>query len=777
MTSCAYVPVSGVRTQSEERPLRDFLDLRESLRERRIGSGGRDVCLALTASLDAAVASLAARFAHSHLAVVAVGGYGRSELSPYSDVDLMILHDAEDPTEAAPAVFRPLWDAGLRLGHSVRNVRQAARAARDRFDTYTTLLTGRCVVGDEELFDRLTGEVASVTRARPLRRYLVAEELERRRRSPYLEMAVDVKTGRGGLRTLHGFEWERRREALIGRFSAEPDPAEDVARETLLTVRNALHVAARRRQDAYSFDLREAVARWLDTDVYEVGERLVDAMHIVDRLANRRWPELIDDSGGLARRVGKRLGGNDEPSRDPVSAEEFASIVRSGEHGRLTLQRLRESGRLADILPEWYDLDACPQLAPFHEHPVDAHLWRTVDEMQAIVEGEGHYAAIAAEVDAPDVLTLAAFLHDIGKGRGGDHAERGAGIARSFCTRLGVDPSSSAIVEGAVRHHLLLSETATRRDLDDPAVIRRVTETVGDLRLLQVIYLLTVADSRATGATMWNDWKGTLVRTLFVRCAALFEADRPDGSAGGTTQEAVLAGVGEDRVIGVRAHLTGMPDEYLRSTPREEVLWHVELIDGLTGHSQLGVRSGGAADVAVVVGPGRRDFRRLVAESFAANGIDVLEARMTSRSDGTIVDTFHVRDDRTAGHVPSSRWERVRADIEAALAGDLDTESMVAARAEAYASVTAVGIRPEVTVTVGEGPEGGSITIKCPDRIGRLAGILTVLGACGLEIRLAKLDSRGGEVVDTFHVRGDGLPPASPEREQLERHIEASISI
>src|SRR5690606_19281828 len=141
---------------------------------------------------DAAVRELAAGWAGSGLAVVAIGGYGRSELSPYSDVDLMLLHAKGDPSEAAAAVFRPLWDAGLRLGHSVRTVAEAAGAARERFDTFTTLLTSRLVAGDEELFDLLLAQVAAVTRARPLRRHLVIDERDRRRRNPYLAMAVDV---------------------------------------------------------------------------------------------------------------------------------------------------------------------------------------------------------------------------------------------------------------------------------------------------------------------------------------------------------------------------------------------------------------------------------------------------------------------------------------------------------------------------------------------------------------------------------------------------------
>ena len=759
--------------------LGDFLDLRESLRSAPTGEGGIDVCAALTSSLDEAVGALTARIDPSRgLAVVATGGYGRAELSLFSDVDLMVLHETGDPAEAAAALFRPLWDAGLRVGHSVRTVKEATSAARERFDTFTTLLTSRLVAGDAAVFDRLTSDIATVTRARPLRRYLVGEERERRRLSPYLQMATDVKAGRGGLRTLQGFEWERRREALIGRFSAPEEPGEAEANETLLMIRNALHAVAGRSYDVFAFDLREAVARWLGMDVYEVSERLVRALQIVDRLADRRWPEIYQSGDSLARRVWNRLtdseSGGVEKTR--LSPGEFASVLRSGDQGRMTLEALWSSGRLQDLMPEWEAVSAAPQLAPFHEHPVDAHLWRTVDEMQALVDGDDtHYAGIAAEVGDADVLTLAAFLHDIGKARGGDHARVGAKIARSICDRLGCDDEVARLVEGAVRHHLILSETATRRDLDDPAVVAEVGGVIGDLRLLDVIYLLTVADSRATGATMWNEWKATLVRTLYRRCSAHLEAAGSHSPMTGTTREELLAGVGEDLRSSLESHLDAMPVEYLRGTPLNEVLWHLGLIEGLESVSDLGVRAGEAAESAVVVGRGRPGFRRVVAESFAAHGIDVLEARMATRADGIIVDAYKVRDDRTGGSVPSERWGRARSDIEAALSGELDTGSKVAARAEAYSSVAPARLQPEVRISIDDASDDGVVTVRCSDRVGRLAEILTVLTENGLEIRLAKLDSRQGEVVDTFHVRRDALPVDPPSLESLRVRIQSSV--
>lgn len=764
----AFARVSGAPTPSEPGgPLHEYLGLRDSLRAKPCGNGGSEVCGLLSDALDEAVRGLV-RPVPGGVAIVAVGGYGRRESSPHSDVDLMLLHDGGDRSELAAALFRPLWDAKLRVGHSVRTLDEVAAVARASLETQTTLLTGRLVTGDEGLFAGVTAAISAVTRARPLRRHLLAEERARREDSPYLRMAADVKTGRGGLRTLHGFEWERRREELIGRFSTDSSHDEAMARESLLRVRNALHCVTGRAHDVYSPELREAVAQWLGLDVFESAAELMEAMHTVDRLAERRWPEIVTPRprGILARLSGRPapLGAVRSPTYD-----ELVWILETGEEGRVAFERLWESGCLDALLPEWRVVRALPQLAPFHEHPVGAHLWRTVEVMHDLIGDDGHYGGIAAEIDDPGLLLVAALLHDIGKGQDGDHAEIGAAAARSLSHRLGMSAEQVLLLEAAVRHHLLLPLTSTRRDLDDPAVIEEVANTVGGLRLLQVLYLLAVADSMATGPTMWGEWKAALVRTLFLRCAAHFGAGRPRS---GSTRSEVLAAIGPGWENLARTHLDGMPDEYLRHVPVADVVWHLELISGLRGAVTLELRGGEPIDTIVVVGRPRRALRRQVTEAFAGNGIDVLEARLATRSDGLSVDTFRVRDDRTGAHIEAERWERLVSDVEASLRGELDTGAKLTARAGAYREPPAdvPAVRGEVDEATGD----LVLTIRCADRIGRLAEILAVLADQGLDIRLAKAEGRGEDVVDTFHVAdGDSDPD---QIEALAQRIRSALS-
>lgn len=776
--SCGSARVSTAPTQSDPNsPLTGFLDLRSTLKAGRLGDGGRVVCEALTSSLDGALEKLFSRApSTSAVTLVALGGYGRAEMSLYSDVDLMVLHRGGEHSDVAAAVFRPLWDAGLRVGHSVRTVDEAYQTARQRFDSFTTLITSRYVAGSTELFDELMGGVAAVTRARPLRRYLVDAERERRAAAPYLTMSTDLKNGRGGLRTFQGFDWERRREALIGRFSSNRADREDEAYEDLLRIRNGLHAVTGRAHDVYSFELRQSVAAWLGDDVMGVGRSLVAAMRTADSLANRRWPELLDDSTSLVGRIRNRWSPAPAVVDGPPRAEELARILRAGESGRVAFEDLFDDGHLDEIVPEWETIRTLPHIAPFHEHPVDAHLWRTVDEMEALASDSSHFGPILTAVDAPDSLTLTAFLHDIGKGRGGDHSMIGAEIAQRVCDRLGTADGVRTLIVGGVEHHLLLAETATRRDIDDASVIADVAETLGSVRMLQVVYLLTAADSRATGSAMWSEWKATLVQTLYDRCLAYLQAERPGFAAPGTNRDEILQSVELEERGTIESHLAALADDYLRSVTVETARWHAGLVADLVGQSKLGFRPGGPADDVAVVGRSRPEFRQIVAEAFAANGIDVLEARLATRTDGIMVDMYRVRDDRTAASVSPERWGRAERDIEDALAGEVDTASKMTTRAEAYAATAAASRKPEVSISVDSSSDTGIITITCSDRIGRLAEILSVLGSCGLEITLAKLDSRGDELVDTFHVNAGDLPDDPEKLMSLWREIEASIT-
>lgn len=746
--------MSEVPTPSDPGELTPFLRLRASLRHGATDGGGAGVCGALTAALDEGIRALLPDPGEK-VAVVALGGYGREEMSLYSDVDLMILHDVEDPAPFASALFRPLWDAGLKLGHSVRTVDEALAGARQRFDTFTTLLTGRFLTGDRSLYEELEGRIARVVRARPLRRYLVEEELARRSASPYMHMAVDVKEGRGGLRTLHAFDWEQRREALIGRFAPDVGDEAAEARETLLSIRNGLHAVAGRSYDVYAFDLRVPVARWLGSTLEDVSGRLVDAMVTVDRMASVRWPELIRSPGGRHRRREPAVVGN------RLTAGSLTDILGRGEAGRAELETLWERGALDDILPVWSRIRTLPHLVPFHDHPVAQHLWRTVDEMRRLIEGDGLESEIALDIDL-NLLILAAFLHDIGKGSGADHSEMGAAITQTVCTRLGCEPSFTRTLVAAVRHHLLLAATVASRDIEDPAVVEKVAERLGDRTTLQVVYLLTIADSLATGSSMLPTWKRNRLDQLYR--AALSKLNGEDEAAGSATPS---------QGTEAARHLHGMPEDYRRSVDESDLELHLAMARALDGSGgQTSVRREEAWDVLMLVTDARPRMRRRVAECLAGNGLEILEARLATREDGVAFDTFHVRHDRRGIPFEEDEWDRVRKEIGQVLEGSISAADRVRTRADTYPSTGAA--RDRIAVHAGLEPGGDlSITVICPDAVGRLALILGAVEDLGLEIGLAKVDTRAGEVFDTFLIRS---APDDLDLKALERDLASRLS-
>ncbi len=781
--------------------LQSFLDLRSAVAAERLGDGGVDVCVALTAALDTALAELGSDVGKG-AAVVALGGYGRREQCIWSDVDILVLHDRIETEPLVRSVLYPLWDADLKVGHAVRTIAENRDHAGEDFESLTSLLSARLVVGDTELYDEFETMLTDLVRRRPLAPRLAAAEFERRVVDPYPSMTTDVKTGRGGLRTHHGFWWERRRAELLGLPAADPTAEERAASESLLAIRNALHVAAGRAQDRFLVDLREPAADWLGTDVMTMATSFTTAMNTGDRLADERWPDLHaerDPMVGLGRRIFGAVRSRFSTTADPVphdgvlgtavkaaaraegawftpeeeamirdaparewTAADRANLVKlltAGARGRTIFGRLRALGWVDREFPEWSVVATAPQLAPFHDHPVGTHLWRAVDEMEALISGSEETAAVADEVGSTEELLLAAFLHDIGKARGGNHAEVGADVAAAFLRRAGFGAATIGIIADVVRLHLLLSETATRRDIADLRVIDEVADLIGDRRKLDVLYLLTIADLKATGTTMWNEWRATLIRRLYVRVHGAIAAG---GAVPATPDiDAIVAAAGADvdrRAI--EEHVAALPDSYLGATTPGEVLWHMDVIDRLDGLAAFSVDPNDEGRV-FVAGKDRSGFLLAVTRAFTANGIGILDARLLTRADGIAMDTFHVATDHSGEVVPESRWAAVTADLVRSLAGDRDLRPAIRDRVATYRRPAVGG----VAVRTGLEDRYTVVEVRAPDRIGLLADIVEALHGDGLDIHLARIDTMGGEARDFFYVRRVGGVPIRDESE------------
>ena len=793
-----------------------FLETRRRLRVEGNGDGGLGTCAVLTTALDTSIERLFAEAA-GDWAVVALGSYGRRELCLWSDVDLMLLHAGADTDRLVKAVFYPLWDANLKVGHSVRTVRDCVAAARERIDSMTSLLSARLVSGDPTLLAELEKELAKVVSGRPLAPHLASLERERRSKDPYPVMAADVKSGRGALRTYQALGWERRRTELLGRAREEETVEERAARSTLLAVRNGLHAAEGRAFDVYDFDVRESVARWLESDVATVSRSLCRALQLGDRLAERRWPELLSSDDPVARlgrrvlgRVGRRLSGGgggqsvgplgaavrtaaalggisrdmwaelSDPSQESWSEFErgaLLDLIASGEPGRVVFGWLEEAGWTHRNFPEWEAISAKPQLAAFHEHPVDAHLWRTTDEMIHLIrEPDAIGAEILADFDsAGELLLLSAFLHDIGKGVDGDHSEQGADVAAAFLDRAGFAPSTVEVVSSAVRHHLLLARTALRRDIASPEVVDEVVGEVGEIKILQILYLLTIADSRATGRTMWSEWKETLLRQLYLRVAARME----HGAALPVVEAEAVANLtmGRLRPEAVDRHLAMLPADYAVATEPGDVVSHLEVLSKLADDTILSVSASG--EQVLLVGHDKRGFLLSVCRAFAANGIGVHDARLYTRADGVVIDVFEVRDDRSGRAVEADRWPRVQKTLAGLESNGRALRDMVRQRAAAYDRGR------QMPVTVRARPElpqlNTVLEVRTTDRVGLLVDIVEALYAEGLDLHLARIDTRANQAIDVLHVSRSGAPVRDDEElaalcRRLEDRIRGQLS-
>lgn len=572
---------------------------------------------AAVSGADAAVARAVARVPGT--ALVAVGGYGRGELSPRSDLDLVLLHDgsAHPRTLAALAdsLWYPVWDLGIDLDHAVRTPAEARKAAADDLKVQLGLLDARAVAGDRGLVAGLRTAVLADWRNQAARRLPELYELcqERAARAGELRFLLepDLKEAHGGLRDATAL-----RAVAASWLADAPREGLAEARRRLLDTRDALHLVTGRATDRLALQEQDQVAKelgLLDGDsllreVYEAGRTLSYAADLTWREVHRvlrsraRRPRLRSLLGGgppqpprtpLADGVvdmdGEAvLARTARPERDPVlplraaaaaaqsgvplsphavrrlataapplpvpwpaeAREELVTLLGAGEPTVAVWEALEAEGLISRLIPDWERVRCRPQRNPVHTWTVDRHL----------VETAVRAAALTRRVHRPDLLLVAALLHDLGKGWPGDHAVAGETIARDVAVRIGFDQRDAAVLATLVRHHLLLVETATRRDLDDPATVETVAAAVSTPDTLELLHALTEADALATGPAAWSAWRASLVADLVGRVAARLAGDAPAAPE-------PAAPTAEQERLALEAVRTGEPVLLLRARP------------------------------------------------------------------------------------------------------------------------------------------------------------------------------------------------------------------
>ncbi|MCK7627090.1 [protein-PII] uridylyltransferase [Streptomyces sp. RS10V-4] len=804
------------------------------------GAGRRAALARLTDDWLAALLAEAAGTAGG-TALVAVGGYGRGELSPRSDLDLLLLHDGRAApgglAALADRLWYPVWDLGLALDHAVRTPAEARRAARDDLRVQLGLLDARHLAGDPALTERVrTAAYAdwreSAPRRLPELRALCQERAARHGELRHL-LEPDLKEAHGGLRDATAL-----RAVAASWLADAPRGGLEAARTALLDTRDALHLTTGRATDRLSLQEQDQVAGALglpgadallrrtyesartiayaaDVTWREVGRVLrarsvrpalrgllpgrtagraerspladgvveLDGEAVLARTARpERDPALVLRAAAAAARAGLPLAtaavrrcaaaltARPLPVPWPAEAREaLITLLGAGPPTVPVWEALEAEGVLTRLLPDWEHVRCRPQRNPVHTWTVDRHL----------VETAVRAAALARRVHRPDLLLIAALLHDIGKGRPGDHAETGRTIARHTAARLGFGPGDTEVIATLVRHHLLLVETATRRDLDDPETVGAVAAAVGTTGTLELLHALTEADALATGPAAWSSWRAGLVAGLVRRVA-----DRLAGEPAPDPREAGAPTAAQER-LAAEAARTGGPVLALRPRPdgAPTAAAHPDGPPPADGTAHDGTARDCAAPEPVgvellVAVPDRPGVLPATAGVLALHRLTVRSADLRTL-DAPGAGPVLVLSWRVAaeyGSLPEAG--RLRADLVRTLDRTLDVEARLAERERAYArrSRAAPPAPPRVTIAAGGSRTATVLEVRAQDAHGLLHRIGRALDAAGVRVRSAHISTLGGHAVDAFYVTGpDGAPlPAAAARE-LAARIEAAL--
>ena len=812
-------------------------------------------------------------------AIVAVGGYGRGELAPYSDLDLLFLR-AYKPTPFSESVTEfmlyMLWDLGLKVGHASRNIEESLKLARGDFTIQTALLEARLIAGDASLVKQLESRFRKEVAQRDRAVFITAklqERDERHRRigaSRYM-VEPNIKEGKGGLRDLHTLFWIARHRygftsmgqyVEAGVFSAEDAAAFRRALEFFWTVRCHLHFVSGRAEERLTFDLQPELARRMryeargevsgverfmkryflaakevggltrvlcakleaehaksaprglqrflppsrkraqaiEPGFHVDGGRLNADVNALDTPANLIRVFGIADKRGLdihpdALRQVSRRARSLAPAwrKDEAARAAFLEVATSTNHPGAALRRMNEADVLGRFLPEVGRIVAQMQFNMYHHYTVDEHTLQAIDVISEIEHGEHAKqhplsSAIFSKIINRRALYLAMLLHDTGKGEGDQQIE-GEKSARAACERLGLPREEVDLVAWLVRHHLLMSDVAQKRDIGDPRTVARFAREVGSVEKLRLLLVLTVADIRAVGPNVWNDWKGQLLRDLYRLTEAALHGGRSDEDGVREHMAAIAREAKAQLVADVGASealdqwMSALDDGYWLNHDAEARTWHAQEVmraraEKAIPHVVTRLRPAqGVTDVLVYAGDRRGLFASLAA-AITASGADIASARVHTTRDGAAFDVFSIQ---TTDHKPFGASNAPALD---ALVGRMNRAALediappppppLSRRALAFSIEPWVRVDNELT------PQASVVEASGRDRPGLLASLSRVFADADVSIASAHIDTYGERASDVFYVTDEaGGQIASPKRvaalqEELESVLRAA---
>ncbi len=777
------------------------------------------------------------------LAAVAVGGYGRGQLYPHSDVDVLVLlpDDAVTPAAAIERFFATLWDIGIELSHAVRTIAECEVEMEADVSTRTSLLENRLLAGSRALLRLFRRRFEAKL---DIRAFYDAKVLEQQARHLKHQDAIynlepNVKESPGGLRDLASVLW-------IARAAGFGSSWRELARNGLMTLGEAravarqerligglrirLHYLLGRREDRLVFDAQNALAAELglkDTRAKRASEQLMQRYYraaklvlqvntiLLSNLHARLHPaattpviidgefqqvdELLDirEDGLFAQRPSAMLdafllqqtrrelkGMTARTVRaiwaeryridtgfraDPANRERFIAMFRA-ERGLLHgLRRMNLYGVLGQYLPVFGRIVGQMQHDLFHVYAVDEHILMVIRNLRRFTEPQHAHeyplcSRLMADFERRWVLYVAGLFHDIAKGRGGDHSSLGARDARRFCRDHGLLPADAELVEWLVEQHLVMSSTAQKQDLTDPAVIRAFAERVGTERRLAALYLLTVADIRGTSPKVWNNWKGKLLEDLYQAARAVIAGDAPER----TVLDSIDARRADSRRL---LRLYAVPDNaeaalwkhldtpYFQRHNAEEIAWHARhlywRVEKTVPVVKARLSRDGAGMQVLVYAPDEKDLFARLCGFFGRAGLSIYEAKIHTTRSGFALDTFTLNDPALRGTSYRETLSMVEMELSRLLLARPPLERPVAGRVSRR--VKHFPLTPEIQIFPDDKGTHYILEVTAGDRPGLLASIAYTLAEGNVSVASAKINTLGDRAEDVFLLEGNRL--------------------
>ena len=783
--------------------------------------------------------------------IIAVGGYGRGELAPCSDLDLLFLlpnnlkiNESKHAEEVIQFILYILWDLGYSVGHSTRTIDDCIEKSKLDLTISTALLEKRFIVGNEDVFsllnDKFTFFIKNTKTLKFVEAKLVESELRHKRfgGSRYV-VEPNVKDGKGGLRDLHTLIWISKfaykvdsvsKLINMGALSKKEAASFAESQRFLLSVRCHLHYRAFREDDRLAMDAQLDLAKTMNfkntitqkdverfmkryflatktvgsltrifcaaietefdkplrlsflsfkkkEDVYpfdiELGRLFVKNKEVLSenpvniiKLFNISHNKNIDIHPKTLRYLTslQRLI-NHEVRHDFDANKMFLDILTSDKDSTRTLRLMNESNILGKFIPEFQKIVGLMQFDMYHSYTVDEHTIFTISNLYSLKNGEfKNFAPLASkvilEISSKKCLFVAMLLHDIAKGRKGDHSENGSLIASVVCPRLGLSKEETKTVEWLILYHLLMSKTAFRYELGDARVIKSFVDKVKSVERLKLLLVLTVADIKGVGPEIWNDWKGSLITELYSKSFDMLQKDNVNELIK-TPKKSFENFLVENGLTNsdAKQYCSYYYDNYWEIFKLSRIINHYEIFRNMYKDSKkfkvhLFDESKLKATELLVIAPDHHGLFSLISGLVSASGYDVVNAKIITRSDGYALDTFFIQNKNRQPIIEEHSKKKLLKVISQGLEGNFNVEKALNKRWEEIpARFRAIKAPTRVIIDNNMSDEYSILEIKCKNAPGVLYRITKVITSLGLQINTANVSTYGDRVVDIFYIK------------------------